>query len=206
MSMFKTKKQLLFNPHDVLMKEQFYTVYHELKKTGKQVFTVISTKDRGVVAQLIVNIGLVFAEMKKKVLLIDVNFSDPKLHLLLQSNHTKTVNDIISDFTCSYESFSSNLSKYLYCIPAKKTVHTGTTLVSMDEFDRAIAKWREDFDYIFLYSSEVFELPATHISAGKCDGVILAVKKRKDSLRTVQKAITDIKKKECELMGIVLYS
>ncbi|AXO92360.1 CpsD/CapB family tyrosine-protein kinase [Bacillus cereus] len=206
MSMFKTKKQLLFNPHDALMKEQFYTVYHELKNTGKQVFTVISTKDRGVVAQLIVNIGLVFAEMKKKVLLIDVNFSDPKLHLLLQSNHTKTVNDIISDFTCSYESFSSNLSKYLYCIPAKKTVHTGTTLVSMDEFDRAIAKWREDFDYIFLYSSEVFELPATHISAGKCDGVILAVKKRKDSLRTVQKAITDIKKKECELMGIVLYS
>ncbi|OTX28812.1 tyrosine protein kinase [Bacillus thuringiensis serovar brasilensis] len=204
--MFKTKKQLLFNPHDALMKEQFYTVYHELKKTGKQVFTVISTKDRGVVAQLIVNIGLVFAEMKKKVLLIDVNFSDPKLHLLLQSNHTKTVNDIISDFTCSYESFSSNLSKYLYCIPAKKTVHTGTNLVSMDEFDRAIAKWREDFDYIFLYSSEVFELPATHISAGKCDGVILAVKKRKDSLRTVQKAITDIKKKECELMGIVLYS
>ncbi|OTY71581.1 tyrosine protein kinase [Bacillus thuringiensis serovar vazensis] len=204
--MFKTKKQLPFNPHDALMKEQFYTVYHELKKTGKQVFTVISTKDRGVVAQLIVNIGLVFAEMKKKVLLIDVNFSDPKLHLLLQSNHTKTVNDIISDFTCSYESFSSNLSKYLYCIPAKKTVYTGTTLVSMDEFDRAIAKWREDFDYIFLYSSEVFELPATHISAGKCDGVILAVKKRKDSLRTVQKAITDIKKKECELMGIVLYS
>lgn len=206
MSMFKTKKQLLFNPHDALMKEQFYTVYHELKKTGKQVFTVISTKDRGVVAQLIVNIGLVFAEMKKKVLLIDVNFSDPKLHLLLQSNHTKTVNDIISDFTCSYESFSSNLSKYLYCIPAKKTVHTGTTLVSMDEFDRAIAKWREDFDYILLYSSEVFELPVTHISVGKCDGVILAVKKRKDSLRTVQKAITDIKKKECELMGIVLYS
>lgn len=76
----------------------------------------------------------------------------------------------------------------------------------MDEFDRAIAKWRENFDYILLYSSEVFELPATHISAGKCDGVILAVKKRKDSLRTVQKAITDIKKKECELMGIVLYS
>ncbi|AHK37693.1 hypothetical protein BAPAT_1523 [Bacillus anthracis str. SVA11] len=30
--MFKTKKQLLFNPHDALMKEQFYTVYHELKK------------------------------------------------------------------------------------------------------------------------------------------------------------------------------
>lgn len=78
------------------------------------------------------------------------------------------------------------LNTYIVFLP-KKTVHTGTTLVSMDEFDRAIAKWREDFDYIFLYSSEVFELPATHISAGKCDGVILAVKKRKDSLRTVQK-------------------
>ncbi|MGQ0516041.1 CpsD/CapB family tyrosine-protein kinase, partial [Bacillus sp. D-CC] len=108
MSMFKTKKQLPFDPHDALMKEQFYTVYHELKKSDKQVFTVTSTKDRGVVGPLIVNIGLVFAEMKKKVLLIDVNFSDPKLHLLLQSNHTKTVNDIISDSTCSYESFSSN--------------------------------------------------------------------------------------------------
>ena len=40
--------------------------------------------------------GLVFAEMKKKVLLIDVNFSDPKLHVLLQSDHMITVNDIIS--------------------------------------------------------------------------------------------------------------
>ncbi|MGQ0454739.1 CpsD/CapB family tyrosine-protein kinase, partial [Bacillus sp. SS-TM] len=53
------------------------------KKSGKQLFTVSSTKDRGVVASLIVNMGLVFAEMKKKVLLIDVNFSDPKLQVLL---------------------------------------------------------------------------------------------------------------------------
>ncbi|MEC2849346.1 tyrosine protein kinase, partial [Bacillus cereus] len=125
MSMFRTKKQLPFNLHDDLMKEQFYTVYHELKKSGKQLFTVSSTKDRGVVASLIVNMGLVFAEMKKKVLLIDVNFSDPKLHVLLQSDHMITVNDIISSSSCNYESFSSNLSNYLYCIPAKKTVHTG---------------------------------------------------------------------------------
>lgn len=57
----------------------------------------------------------------------------------------------------------------------------------MDEFDNVIDKWKEDFDYIFFYSSEVFELPATYIIAEKCDGVILAVKKRKDSLRTVKK-------------------
>lgn len=76
----------------------------------------------------------------------------------------------------------------------------------MDEFDNAIAKWKEDFDYIFVYSSEVFELPATHIIAGKCDGVVLAVKKQKDSLRTVQKVIADINRKECELIGIILYS
>ncbi|KMN67942.1 tyrosine protein kinase [Bacillus cereus] len=206
MSMFRTKKQLPFNLHDDLMKEQFYTVYHELKKSGKQLFTVSSTKDRGVVASLIVNMGLVFAEMKKKVLLIDVNFSDPKLHVLLQSDHMITVNDIISSSSCNYESFSSNLSNYLYCIPAKKTVHTGTPLVAMDEFDNAITKWKEDFDYIFVYSSEVFELPATHIIAGKCDGVVLAVKKQKDSLRTVQKVIADINRKECELIGIILYS
>lgn len=105
MSMFRTKKQLPFNLHDDLMKEQFYTVYHELKKSGKQLFTVSSTKDRGVVASLIVNMGLVFAEMKKKVLLIDVNFSDPKLHVLLQSDHMITVNDIISSSSCNYESF-----------------------------------------------------------------------------------------------------
>ena len=98
MSMFRTKKQLPFDLHDDLMKEQFYTVYHELRKSGKQLFTVSSTKDRGVVASLIVNMGLVFAEMKKKVLLIDVNFSDPKLHVLLQSDHMITVNDIISSF------------------------------------------------------------------------------------------------------------
>ncbi|MBS9805475.1 CpsD/CapB family tyrosine-protein kinase [Bacillus cereus] len=204
--MFRTKKKLPFDPHDALMKEQFYTVYHALKKSGKQVFTISSTKDRGVVASLIVNMGLVFAEMKKKVLLIDVNFSDPKLHVLLQSDHMITVNDIIRSSPCNYESFSSNLSTYLYCIPAKKTVHTGTPLVAMDEFDSVIAKWKEDFDYIFFYSSEVFELPATHIIAEKCDGVVLAVKKRKDSLRTVQKVIADIKRKECELIGIILYS
>ncbi len=41
----------------------------------------------------------------------------------------------------------------------------------------------------------------------KCDGVVLAVKKRKDSLRTVQKVIVDIKEKnKCELIGIILYS
>ncbi|WP_242214232.1 CpsD/CapB family tyrosine-protein kinase [Bacillus cereus group sp. BfR-BA-01383] len=206
MLIFKTKKQLQFNPHDDVMKEQFFTVYHELKKSGKQVFTVSSTKDRGVVASLIVNFGFVFAEMKKKVLLVDMNFSDPKLHLLLQKKHVTTVNDILSPSTLNYEPFASSFSKYLYCIPAKKTVHTGTPLVTMDEFDNVIAKWKEDFDYIFFYSSEVFALPATYIIAEKCDGVILAVKKRKDSLKMVEKVIADIKRKECELIGIVLYS
>ena len=148
--------------------------------------------------------SLVFAEMKKKVLLIDVNFSDPKLHVLLQSDHMITVNDIISSSSCNYESFSSNLSKYLYCIPAK-TVHTGTPLVAMDEFDNAIAKWKEDFDYIFVYSSEVFELPATHIIAGKCDGVVLAVKSKR-FITYSAKVIADINRKECELIGIILYS
>ncbi|MEJ9362681.1 tyrosine protein kinase, partial [Bacillus thuringiensis] len=37
-------------------------------------------------------------------------------------------------------------------------------------------------------------------------GMVLAVKKRKDSLRTVQKVIADINRKECELIGIILYS
>lgn len=93
----------------------------------------------------------------------------------------------------------------IYIVFPQKTVHT-TPLVAMDEFDNVIDKWKEDFDYIFFYSSEVFELPATYIIAEKCDGVILAVKKRKDSLRTVKKVIADIKRKECELLGIVLYS
>ena len=135
-----------------------------VEKSGKQLFTVSSTKDRGVVASLIVNMGLVFAEMKKKVLLIDVNFSDPKLHVLLQSDHdnSKRYNKL---FPCNYESFLV-ICLNTYIVFLQKTVHTGTPLVAMDEFDNAIAKWKEDFDYIFFYSSEVFDLPATHIIAG----------------------------------------
>ena len=112
------------------------------------------------------------------MLLIDVNFSDPKLHVLLQSDHMITVNDIISSSSCNYESFLV-ICLITYIVFLQKTVHTGTPLVAMDEFDNAIAKWKEDFDYIFVYSSEVFELPATHIIAGKCDGVVLAVKSKK---------------------------
>ena len=41
-----------------------------VEKSGKQLFTVSSTKDRGVVASLIVNMGLVFAEMKKRCYLL----------------------------------------------------------------------------------------------------------------------------------------
>ena len=109
--------------------------------------------------------GLVFAEMKKKVLLIDVNFSDPKLHVLLQSDHMITVNDIISSSPVIMNLFLV-ICLNTYIVFLQKTVHTGTPLVAMDEFDNAIAKWKEDFDYIFFYSSEVFDLPATHIIAG----------------------------------------
>lgn len=204
--MFKIKKKLNFDPNDPVMQEQFYTIYQQLKKSGKQIFTVVSVKDRGVVASLIVNIGLVFAEMKKKVLLVDVNFSDPKLHLLLRSNHMTTINDVIVSSDLNYESFSSDCSEYLYYIPAQKTVHNGTTLVSMDEFDNLIHIWKGEFDYIFFYSSEIFDSSNTHIIAGKCEGVVLAVKKRQDSLRAVQKVIRNMERKECELLGIVLYS
>ena len=95
MSMFRTKKQFAIRCMMIDERAVLYGV-SRVEKSGKQLFTVSSTKDRGVVASLIVNMGLVFAEMKKKVLLIDVNFSDPKLHVLLQSDHMITVNDIIS--------------------------------------------------------------------------------------------------------------
>ena len=47
MSMFRTKKQLPSDLHDDLMKEQFYTVYHELKNLGNNCSQLVQRRTEG---------------------------------------------------------------------------------------------------------------------------------------------------------------
>ncbi|MDP7977898.1 CpsD/CapB family tyrosine-protein kinase [Bacillus sp. WLY-B-L8] len=204
--MFKVRKRFQFDPSNIALKEQFYTICNNIQTYDLKLLTITSVKDRGDIAPIIVNLGFAFAEMHKRTLLVDMNLHTPKLHEFLSMDSSVTVQDLLVQTKIDYECCVSKISSHLYCIPAKKSIDDSTKLLSLEVIDSFIEEWKQIFDYILFYTAETLEAPGSQIITKKCEGVLLAVKRNKDSLRDIVHVKKKMERNKSIFLGTMLYS
>ncbi|ENQ3080958.1 CpsD/CapB family tyrosine-protein kinase [Bacillus cereus] len=204
--MFKVRKRFQFDPSNIALKEQFYAICNNIQTYDLKLLTITSVKDRGDIAPIIVNLGFAFAEMHKRTLLVDMNLHTPKLHEFLSMDSSVTVQDLLVQTKIDYECCVSKISSHLYCIPAKKSIDDSTKLLSLEVIDSFIEEWKQIFDYILFYTAETLEAPGSQIITKKCEGVLLAVKRNKDSLRDIVHVKKKMERNKSIFLGTMLYS
>ncbi len=76
----------------------------------------------------------------------------------------------------------------------------------IEYFDACIETWKNLFDYIFFYTSELCDTLSAQLIANKYDSLILMVKKISNSIEFIKRAQCQFKRSNTKLVGTILYS
>ncbi|MCA1321848.1 CpsD/CapB family tyrosine-protein kinase [Bacillus tianshenii] len=148
-------------------------------------------------------LAIAFAEVGKKVLLVDANFRRPSLHKWFNTYNTSGFVDVI------YEGGSVNLYAKVTIVPGLFLLPTGSSVESssyasvLSKAGTIMEQFRQSFDVVIMEAPSFLKSSDTHILSRQCDGVILVMKahgtKKEEALQTKHY----LERADKEIVGVI---
>lgn len=153
---------------------------------------------------ILCNIALSLAETSKRVIIVDCNLRNPKVHKLLDISNIQGVTDAIVKM--------DRLNTFIH-----KTTHPGldvmtsgrmptnpSEILSSDEMKLLIKQLSNDYDYVLIDSAPVVPVTDTVIMSTYIDQVIIVCESGKLEIEIAQKAIERLEKAGANIRGAIL--
>ncbi|WP_223701143.1 CpsD/CapB family tyrosine-protein kinase [Sutcliffiella deserti] len=133
-------------------------------------------------------LAISFAELGKKVLLVDANLRRPSLHKYFNINNSSGLVDVIK------EKGSINLYAVMTSTPGLSLLPSGlsrenvSNIGLLNRAEELMTDWNQSFDVIILDAPSFLESSDAQVLSRRCDGVVLVIKehstKKADALQT----------------------
>ena len=137
-----------------------------------------------------VNLAIAFAQLDKKVLIVDGDLRRSKLHRIFNINDPKGLVNYLTDQARENEIFKSTFIPNLYLLPSGPTPPNPSELLSSKRMKDLMVRLREMFDYIVFDSSPSLLVADACILGNMVDATIFVSKagrtNREEAIRTLQ--------------------
>lgn len=197
----------------MLLVESFRAVLTSLLFTAEgarcRLVTVTSPNPQDGKSTVAANLAMALAEMGRQVLLVDGDLRKPKQHALFNLENTWGLADLLEDETAvsAYprEAFYRETEvRNLYVLPSGPPVKNVGAMVHSDRFAALLARFRGEFDYVFVDTPPVLLVSDARVTGQRSDGVILVLRagqtRQADALQVVRR----LKEDGTRLLGTVL--
>ena len=206
-SIFKRKRS--FNPEDVSIKEQFYSICSRLGSAlskDDSILMLTSLTQTQSVSNASAYLALAFSEQQKKVLIVDANLREPSLHHLFKVDNSFGLKNLLLNWESIYEDRTIKITDYLYCVPAGEGHYEPSSLFTLDKAPAFFTGWKESYDIILLHTSNYLDTPDAQIIANHCDAAVLVIQEGRDKLEKVINIKKQLKISKHELYGTFIIS
>lgn len=196
----------LLGENDFFTQEAFKVLRTNLQFCGQKVkviaFTSCNENDGKTMVSL--QIGKSFAELGKKVLVID---ADMRKSVMAGRNTTaKNVNGL-SEVLIGHSEFEDCVyaTQYsgLHLIFAGKYPPNPVELLDSDFFAKLLEEARKKYDYVIVDTPPLGLVIDAAVVATKCDGTVLVLGNAKVRASKAQEVLDQLKKSECRVLGVV---
>lgn len=183
------------------------------QKLGKRAEVIAISAESSNVGKSFIsaNLAEAFAQLDKKILIIDADMRQGNLHTvfniehnvgladyLLQKNSDSEVDIVISDFI--YPSFISNLD----FMPKGQDIYNSTSLLAMDKFKLLMLHLNNYYDYIFIDSPHMPLYSDAIIISQYADKVLIVTRSEYSLEEEVIHTIDEFNKANVNVDGIIL--
>ena len=149
------------------------------------------------------NLALSFAEMERRVLLVDCDLRRPKLSRLLGLRAPTGLSGILTDPEGSGGAILPGPRPGLHILPAGEVPPGPSELLASARFRRLVGKLREKYDYILLDTPPVGVVTDACVLAPVCSGVLFVVRAGVSDLNAVGYALGRLEYARAKILGFV---
>jgi succinoglycan biosynthesis transport protein ExoP len=149
------------------------------------------------------HLAMAYAQIGRKVLLIDANFRRPALHKIFSEEDTTGFADVLQGKRSYADAIRKSEQPGLFVMPAGPLPRRATDLIGIG-FSKILDKLRREFDLIIIDAPHVLGASETQELAGIADGVLLLTKASATNGKLVSEALSTILRTGANLIGLVM--
>ncbi|MEK4079430.1 CpsD/CapB family tyrosine-protein kinase [Solibacillus sp. FSL K6-1126] len=188
--------------------EQFRTLRTNIKfsmpdEPLKTILVTSSTPGEGKSTNA-ANLGVVFAQEDKRVLIIDADMRKPTLHHTFKTFNKVGLSNILARRSALHEAVQETFIVGLDVITSGPIPPNPAELLSSQGLDALLQHVKNDYDIIIIDSPPLLSVTDAQILANKCDGTILILNTGVVDKRAVKKAKALLAASHTKILGIVL--
>lgn len=188
--------------------EQFRTLRTNIKfsmpdEPLKTILVTSSTPGEGKSTNA-ANLGVVFAQEDKRVLIIDADMRKPTLHHTFKTFNKVGLSNILARRSALHEAVQETFIVGLDVITSGPIPPNPAELLSSQGLDALLQHVKNDYDIIIIDSPPLLSVTDAQILANKCDGTILILNTGVVDKRAVKKAKALLAASHTRILGVVL--
>lgn len=150
------------------------------------------------------NLGIVFALLGKKVIIVDTDLRKPKQHKLFGVNRTPGITDVLVEGLDINEVAHNTGIENLRLIPCGKTPPNPAEILASQKMTDVIEEISKHADFILYDSPPLTAVTDPVLLASKLDGILLVVKHRSTNRSLATNIVDQLRKAKVNIVGVVL--
>ncbi|NHM30020.1 CpsD/CapB family tyrosine-protein kinase [Bacillus sp. C11] len=150
------------------------------------------------------NLAVVFAQMGKRVLLVDADLRKPTAQYTFNLTNNFGFTSVLTKQISLVQAVSETDQENLYVLPSGPIPPNPAELLGSKAMDLFLEYAFEGFDLVLFDTPPVLAVTDAQILANRCDGTILVVSSGKTEIDQAQKSKELLLAANGKLMGVVL--
>jgi capsular exopolysaccharide synthesis family protein len=150
------------------------------------------------------NLAVVFAQLGKKVLLVDADLRKPTVHRSFGVNNLFGFTTVLTKQATLASSVLDTEEKDLYILTSGPIPPNPAELLSSKSMEQFMEEAKEQFDYVLFDTPPLLAVADPQILANKVDGSIFVVYSGRTQIDQAKKAKELLENAQSKLIGVVL--
>ena len=197
------------NPKSVIS-EQYRTIrtnieYSNVDQNTKTILVTSSDKNEGKTTT-VSNLAVSFANLNKKVLIIDCDLRNPSIHKMFKLNNVYGLTDVLAKDKAVDKCIQETELENLYVLTAGAIPPNPAEILSSEKMKNLIEDLKNIYDYIFIDTPPIGLVTDAGVLSSFTDGVVLVVKSESVEKKYLEETKKKLDAVDARILGAILNS
>ena len=204
------KAIISYNDPKSVISEQYRAIrtnieYSNVDQNTKTILVTSSDKNEGKTTT-VSNLAVSFANLNKKVLLIDCDLRNASIHKMFRLNNIYGLTDILAKDRAVDKCIQETELENLYVLTAGATPPNPAEILSSEKMKNLIEDLKNIYDYIFIDTPPIGLVTDAGALSSFIDGVVLVVKSESVEKKYLEETKKKLDAVDARILGAILNS
>ena len=204
------KAIISYNDPKSVISEQYRAIrtnieYSNVDQNTKTILVTSSDKNEGKTTT-VSNLAVSFANLNKKVLLIDCDLRNASIHKMFRLNNIYGLTDILAKNRAADKCIQETELENLYVLTAGAIPPNPAEILSSEKMKNLIEDLKNIYDYIFIDTPPIGLVTEAGVLSSFIDGVVLVVKSESIEKKYLEETKKKLDAVDARILGAILNS